>query len=217
MVGTGFIVQIGGETYLTTVAHLATGATDQFDDWPNWSSEINIQDGEKNILAQVPLFDGDRGEGRVPLFKYGRTTSEPRQLLDLILVPLSADYLHAASSKVFLLPPPIPAAAQVGDKAVIVGCRNWPRITTESYSLAGSSSDQVVIHIDPPSRVGESGGPLLTPAGGLLGINYGDGNAYAPGMGLVLNAACIDWLHTAKNGYIEGINYGNHQPSCVTP
>lgn len=207
-VGTGFLVNIAGEVYLTTVAHLATGVLDQFDDWQNWSSEINLQDENNNILARVPLFGEDRSGLRVPLFKYGRMTSDHNRLLDLILVLLSADQLKATTSATLELPAPVTSHA--GDEVVIVGCRDWPKINSGRYILEGTSADNVLLYINPPSEKGESGGPLLTLSGGLLGINYGADNPSVPGMGLVLNAAIITLLATATNGIIDGLDYGTY-------
>lgn len=209
MIGAGFLVQVDGQAYLTTVAHIATsGAHDQFDDWPNWSNEINIQDEQGNLLARVPLFEEDASGMRVPLFKYGRTTDDPQRLLDLIMVPLATDHLKAVKSEAFLLPESL-ASAQIGDEVVIVGCREWPKIKTERYTLKGASTGSVVFYTEPPSQKGESGGPLLTSSGGLLGINYGGDNPQAPGTGLILTAAFFTLLPAAENGYIRGLAYGD--------
>ncbi|MCX2748083.1 hypothetical protein OOZ51_09695 [Arthrobacter sp. MI7-26] len=208
MGGTAFFVQVAGQVYLTTAAHVATGTESQSDTWPTWADALNLHDEERNLLATVPLFATGADGLRTPIFKYGRTTTEPGILLDLILIPLTSEHLKVTDAEVFQLPALVTTCG--GEEVSIAGCREWPKINTQNYTLRGASSgDNLMLYIDPPSQRGESGGPLLTKSGGLLGVNYGADNPQVPGTGLVISASYILHLASAVDGYIQGFQYGN--------
>lgn len=207
MVGTGFLVEISGHSYLTTAAHILTGVLAQRDHWSSWSKEINIYDGHKNLLTRISLFTEKEG-AQVPAFHYGRTTDDHHRLLDLIMLPLTDRQLEEIKSDRIPLPESL-ATSQIGDSLLLAGCPrdSWPQSTETEHTLIGASPDHLVLHIAPEAQEGSSGGPLLTRSGKLLGINYGADNPLAPGAGLALTAAFLRELPQSNDGYLECFTY----------
>lgn len=202
-VGSGFLVQIDSQTYLVTVAHLATGDNKQTDEWNLWADVITLHNEDQVSLASTSLFDVDDAGTRTPRFKYARTSDEPGVIIDMILLPLASTDTLANMSKVF----PLPAAAPtgVGHPAVAVGRRPWPTLTTTSHEVTGAWNG--MLRIKPPVQSGYSGGVLLNPSGALLGLNYGAENPLAPGEGLVMTAGVILAMHNSSEGFVQGWDY----------
>jgi hypothetical protein len=208
MTGTGFLVQTDDDqVYLVTAAHVATGVIKQDDVWSQWADTLIFHDQLQNELGRVPLFSDDEDGNRVPVFHYGRM-DDPGRILDLIMVPLPAPELLLAAPEAFR--PFLPVTVRVDEPAAIVGCHDWPRVNTKHYFVRGATDGSIALYIDPASEKGESGGPLLSMSGELLGVNYASDHPDAPGLGLVLNAELIRLIASADEGYMEG----QQRPDC---
>ncbi|SEJ78435.1 Trypsin-like peptidase domain-containing protein [Arthrobacter sp. yr096] len=202
-VGSGFLVQIESQIYLVTVAHLATGGTSQTDDWTLWADEITLHNDEQAVLASSRLFDVESDGTKVPRFKYARSSDVPKQIADVILLPLESTDDMASMSQIF--PLPAPALTAVGQPVVAVGRRPWPTLTTSDHEVVGLWNGMV--RIKPPVQPGYSGGVLLTPSGALLGINYGTDNPMVPGEGLAMAAGLIVAMHNSSEGFVDTLDY----------
>lgn len=203
-VGSGFLVQSDGQIYLATVAHLATGQPSQTDDWSLWADEITLHNEQQATLARVPLFDVNDDGVKVPRFKYGRSTDTPGVLADVILLPLSPDEPMSSMSDIFHLPGAIAPYGQ-GDTVTIVGRRPWPALNAETHTLTEVFFELLLCH--PEGLKGDSGGPVVSSSGLLVGMNFGGDNPNYPGHGLLIPVGLIDVLTKAVDGFITGWSY----------
>lgn len=204
--GSGFLVQISGQIYLVTVAHLPTGGQiEQTDDWALWANEITLHDANDTLLGRAALFDMHDGS-KTPRFKYGRSNDVPGILADVILLPLSAGDPMASMSEIFLLP--AQSTARIGETVTAVGCRPWPASNTAAHVITGL--DGAVLHVEPPTQPGDSGGPVVTSSGALLAMSYGLDNPSTPGhQGLTLTVGLIQAVAGAVDGFIAGQTYSD--------
>jgi hypothetical protein len=206
--GSGFLIRVAGQIYLVTTAHIANYEKDQKAEWSKWSPELYLVDESKEALAKVPLFD-ETTEVRIPLFKYFRATDEPERILDLILLPVAAGELMASMTRIFTLPDEKATYAK-NDKVVMFGRRDpWPylNVTTHRVSLPAPA----IMHMEPEGQKGDSGAPVLTPTGSLVGMNYGHGNAEASGA-MIISAELIELAATTTDGYVPGWTYQHPVP-----
>lgn len=202
-VGSGFLVEVGGQIYLVTVAHMANYQPDQTDDWSLWNSVLTFHDEDRNIVAQVPLFDEDK-DARTPLFKYGRATDPPGRILDLILLPLSPEEPMANISKIFVFPDDKATYSQ-GDEVTMLGRRDpWPQLSVTTHVV--TEPDSAIMHMEPEGKQGDSGGPVISATGSLVGMIYGSGNPHIPGA-MVISAAIIEAVTGAVDGFVDGWSY----------
>lgn len=203
-VGSGFLVQSDGQIYLVTVAHLATGQTSQTDDWSLWADEITLHNAQHTTLARVPLFEINDEGVKIPKFKYGRSTDTPGVLVDVILLPLSPEEPMSRMSDVFHLPDAI-APYKQGDIVTMVGRRPWPELSTETHTLSEVFFELLLCK--PKGLRGNSGGPVVSSSGLLVGMNYGADNPNYPGHGLLVPVGLIRALTKADHGFVEGWSY----------
>jgi hypothetical protein len=110
VIGCGFLANIGEQTYLVTVAHLANYQLRPTDDWSVWADKIFLvsdasgKNGEIERLSEFSLFiEGNRGK-RVPRFKYSCRHERPNEIMDLIMLPVDPNDLIARLYKGFQLP-----------------------------------------------------------------------------------------------------------------
>lgn len=211
-IGAGFLVKCAGQIYLVTAAHVANYELDQMAKWANWSPELILVDESTSPLARARLFD-ETSSVKSPLFKYLRTTSEPDRILDLLLLPLSPGEPMARMSKIFALPDEKAAYAK-DDKVFMVGRRApWPYVNLTTHVV--TVPDAQIMHMEPEGKPGDSGGPVLTSAGALVGMNYGHGNAAASGA-MVITSELIEIAATTTDGFVKGWTYSSVAPQGRT-
>lgn len=155
------------------------------------------------VIYKLPLTDETRGV-RTPLFKYIRATDEPGRILDLILLPLSPGDTMAGMSRIFVLPSE-KATYEKDDKVLMFGRRDpWPYLNVTTHRVA--VPDAQIMHMEPEGKPGDSGGPVLTPSGALVCMNYGHGNSAASGA-MVISSELFEIATTSTDGFVKGWNY----------
>lgn len=196
---------------MATAAHIANYQEDQMAEWSKWSGELHLVDENRVSRASVRLFDETSG-ARTPLFKYLRATNEPGRILDLILLPLSPGDPMASMSKIFVLPDE-KATYGLDDKVLMFGRRDpWPHLNVSTHRV--TVPDPAIMHMEPEGKSGDSGGPVLTAGGSLVGMNYGHDNpGGAPGA-MVILSELIEIAATTSDGYVNGWSY--QQPVAQT-
>lgn len=199
--GTGFVVQMNGQTYIATTAHLATGTEQISDDWSFWATEIIIWDAIGHQCEKFPLFDMNEEGKRNPRFRFLRAGDAPEVLVDAILLPLAADNPVVGRTAVFSLP----AAAAISQKDEIVTAVGylqtpWPRLATGKHKVTGA--DIPIVCISPAPVKGFSGGPVVNSSGQLVGMGFGSGNQHAPSEddGLIVHVEVIHAMTHAVDG-----------------
>jgi hypothetical protein len=177
--GTGFVIQMNGQTYIATTAHLATDTESIPDDWSLWADEIIVWDAKGQQSEKFPLFDLNEGGNRLPRFKFLRAFDTPEVLVDAILLPLAADNPVVGRTTVFSLP----AAGAICQKDEIVTAvgylqQPWPSLATGIHKVTGA--DIPIFSVSPAPVKGFSGGPVVNSSGQLVGMGFGSGNQHAP-------------------------------------
>lgn len=195
-IGAGFLVMFDNQTYLITVAHLATGQLSQSDDWGKWADEVHYAPGGQSANI-FPLFSvGSFGERR-PRFKFLRAEDVPNILMDVIMLPLEPGDPTIEAAGVFDLPNEWASTYTRGQDVYMVGCQPWPHVKVQSHSLTEPGTVHLV---EPPLTPGFSGGPVVDVAGLLVGMAFGtDGTNYT-GRGLLVAAPLIGRIATSVDG-----------------
>lgn len=202
-IGSGFLIEASGQIYLVTTAHIANYQLEQRAEWSEWSPDLFLIDDNKNASASAPLFDETNGV-KTPLFKYLRATDDPDRILDLILLPLSPGTAMAKMSRIFVLPSE-KAKSVKDDKVLMFGRRDpWPHLNVTTHRVA--VPDPAIMHMEPEGTKGDSGAPVLTTAGSLVGMNFGHDNPQIPGA-MVISSEIIEVASTAMDGFVNGWTY----------
>lgn len=171
--GSGFQVRSGGRHWLTTAAHLAHLIRQPHKDWLAWPQVIMTPGGE------IPLFDK-----LAPRFAYLDAGST---IADLLMLPLSRplagyDEFEIAGS-----------AATVGERVTAFGYARMGSTLSRQQAapgvIWGHRGELVLTTAAPPQ--GFSGGPLVTEAGRLVGMNIGTEEGVGVAVGLSPMARAI--------------------------
>jgi hypothetical protein len=212
--GSGFLVQIDGQIYLVTAAHLMNGEKDQTDDWSQWVNEITLVDESLRAVSRVPVFDVDGNGTKVPRFLFGRPQDAPGRIMDIILLPLSPEEAMSSMSTIFALPSSR-ATYKLGDEVTMLGRRDpWPNLSVAKHVLTDQAG--AVLYMHPEGQQGDSGGPVVCSTGLLVGMNYGGQNSLRPGA-ILISAELIEKISTAVNGFIGGWAYTYSVNALVGP
>ncbi|WP_459384543.1 hypothetical protein [Arthrobacter humicola] len=205
-VGSGFLARINADLYLVTVAHLADEIVTPRADWTVWPDEIHLVNPDKPLDAQgrptkintYPLFiEGYNGK-KVPRFKYALRT-EPGyegQVQDVMLLPLQDDDPIVKMYDVFDLPKDRATFAQ-GATVTMLGRRNpFPSLSTAEHTLTQDLG--LIRFMDPLTQKGDSGGPVVTSTGLLLGMMIGE-HLDVPGA-MLMSTETIESVATSVRG-----------------
>lgn len=192
----GFLVMLDNQTYLMTVAHLATGQKSQSDDWSKWANELHYAPGGQTVLV-LPLFNvGSFGERR-PLFRFLRAADSPNILMDVIMLPLEPGEVASESIDIFNLPNDCAPTYSRGQEVLMAGCQPWPNVKVQSHSLIKPG----VVHlVTPPQTRGFSGGPAVDANGLLVGMAFGTDEPNYSGHGQLVAAPLIARLANSVDG-----------------
>ncbi|WP_432246238.1 S1 family peptidase (plasmid) [Arthrobacter sp. G.S.26] len=202
MNGTGFLAKISGQTYLATVAHIATGKEEILDNWSLWSSDVIFWDAQGNQAGQLPLFKVQEDGLRLPEFKFVRTRDIANVLVDAILLPIPEDHPLIGLKKIFQITDS-PADCHVDQMVTVIGYLkdpSWPTLEAGKHRVSGA--DVPVFSISPAAVKGYSGGPVITASGNLVGMLYGAGNDLTPGEddGLVVAVEVLNVIAATTDG-----------------
>ena len=163
-VAAGFLVMFDNQTYLMTVAHLATGQKSQSDDWGKWADEVHYAPGGQSANV-LPLFNVGSFGDRRPRFRFLRAQDVPNILMDVIMLPLEPGELATEAADIFDLPNEWAPTYSRGQDVYMAGCQPWPDLKVQSHSL----TEPGIVHlVDPPQTPGFSGGPVVDAAGLLV-------------------------------------------------
>lgn len=195
-IGAGFLATFANQTYLITVAHLATGQVSQSDDWGMWADEVHYAPSGQS--AQVlPLFDlGSFGERR-PRFKFLRAEDAPNILMDVIMLPLQQADLLFEAADAFDLPREWAPTYVPGQDVHMVGYQPWPEVKVQSHLLIEPGPVHLV---HPPQTRGFSGGPVVDANGLLVGMPFGTEGPSCSGRGQLVAAPLIGRIANSVNG-----------------
>ena len=213
----GFLVRIDGQIYLVTAAHLADYGNAPTGDWSKWSDTIYLVDEAvgadgnfERFLASFDLFHEGTDGSRAPRFKFAWWQGDdPNAIMDIILLPLTADELIVEMYDIFELPRD---RGNYEDSAPVtmLGRRvpGFPALSVGNHHL--TTQRFLVCHMMPQAQVGESGGPVISSAGLLLGMNFGV-HTEIPGA-MLFSTETIESIATAENGFVEG--WAPYQPEA---
>ncbi len=202
--GIGFVIQVNGQFYLVTSAHLATGTTPVTDNWSLWADELLVWDAKGQPSEKLPLFDVYDEGARQPKFKFVRAFDTPEVLVDAILLPLASDS-HVAGRTIAFILPASAAACQIGEVLTTAGYfqePGWPSLAASAHTVTGAQLP--IFSVNPAPLKGTSGGPVDNSQGQLVGLGYGSGNAHATSDddGLVIPVQVILAAESAVDGRI---------------
>lgn len=193
-VGSGFLVEVDGETYLTTAAHLATGNPVITDKWESWDDELVLYSAAVERIGRYPLFDKSEDAARDPRFKFLRAQT---RLVDMILLPLEPGDPLLEAFDAFQLPSET-APTSLNQSVTMVGCKPWPTVNKQPHTLALVGA---IHHVSPQQEEGYSGCPVIDSDGCLVGMPFGGDLPGAPGRGLLVSAGIIHAATRAIDGH----------------
>lgn len=203
--GSGFLACINSETYLVTVAHLCDQELAPRSDWSLWpdnifladTEDVDVEDGLPLRKEQFALFiEGHKGK-RVPKFKYLLRPERPGTIADIILLPLQPEDLVVKMYSSFNLPAdrgPHEPGAVVNQ----LGRRNeFPDLSVTKHNCTQQAGP--LRFIRPEGQPGDSGGPVVSASGLLLGMNVGS-HVQLPNEGMAMSPEAIEALATSIRG-----------------
>lgn len=204
VIGSGFLVRINDGLFLATVAHLGDPIPTPRLDWSFWPATIFLvnRDSDPNdvsMLAELSLFDLAPEGGRLPRFKYAHRPEPgaPGIIQDIILLPIQEDDYMAALYTAFDLPAER-GKHEFGATVTMLGRRNeFPGLSTVQHTLTlqGGPARYMI----PEGQDGDSGGPVVTTEGLLIGMNVGT-HKQLPGHAMLISAEAIEALATSVDG-----------------
>ena len=175
--GTGFFLDVEGTIYLVTAAHLPRGERAD-DDWANWRSELTIALQHRPRLS---LFTTDLLGRRTPRFFFGRSSTDPCRLVDVIAFPASPYDLDLQGVQVHSIRSVTP---EVGEVVTLHGYpaeqAAWPTLRRLTGPVTGTVQAFLAFRVGVMG--GFSGGPLVGSDGRFLGMVVGSGRPdFGPG------------------------------------
>jgi hypothetical protein len=206
--GCGFISNIAGQNYLVTVGHLANNQLRPTGDWTKWADKIHLVDevsgnnGEIKRLGEFPLFfEGNRGK-RVPRFKYSWRHERPNEIMDLIMLLVDSSDPIAQRYSAFQLPAD-KGAHQSGAEVSMLGRprAGFPSLSVTTHRLTVERG--IARHMEPMTREGDSGGPVVDSSGLLVGMNFGGDHPEVPGA-LLFSPEAIEAIAASVRGVVPG-------------
>lgn len=219
VIGCGFLANIGGQTYLVTAAHLANHQLTPTGDWSVWADKIFLVDDapvkneEFKRLSEFPLFiEGNRGK-RVPRFKYSWRHERPNSIMDLIMLPIDSKDPIATLYSGFHLPAD-KGAHDPGAEVTMLGRPRdgFPDLNVRTHHLTVERG--IARHMEPMTRQGDSGGPVVNASGHLVGMAFGGDHPDVPGA-LLLSTEAIEAIATAVRGVVPGWPQYTPQPTTT--
>ncbi|NYG16104.1 hypothetical protein BJ956_000623 [Arthrobacter psychrochitiniphilus] len=206
--GSGFLVRIDGQIYLTTAAHLCDFVLAPRSDWSLWPEHVSLVStshtgtgsGTPQPIESYPLFVLGHGNKLVPSFKYVLAPDRTELVVDMILIPVQSDSLVASTYKCFELPSSL-GPHETGEAAIQLGRRgDFPALSaTHHLQTVGRGP---VRHMYPKGQPGDSGGPVIDSRGRLLGMNMGT-HVERPDEAMLMSTDLIVATASSRRGVLQ--------------
>ncbi|WAH96191.1 hypothetical protein [Arthrobacter sp. MMS18-M83] len=151
------------------------------------------------MVAELSLFDLGPGGERLPRFKYAHRPEAgvPGIIQDIILLPIQEDDYMATLYRIFDLPAER-GEHEFGATVTMLGRRNeFPELSAVQHTLTiqGGPARYMV----PEGQEGDSGGPVVTARGLLIGMNVGT-HKQLPGHAMLISTEAIEAVATSVDG-----------------
>lgn len=201
MVGSGFLITYKGEKYLVTAAHLANYQLAPSSDWSLWSNELILVDQSLALVEIYQLFYEEHKGIRVPRFKYYLREDRENSIADLILVPVEKSSVIARTYVSFDLDQEI-GTYEPDTEVLMLGrpAEGFPRLSVVSHTSKDAQGP--LRFMTPDAAEGNSGGPVVSLLGELLGMNVGS-HVQRPNEAMLMSPESIRALTQAQRGKAE--------------